>query len=164
MKLAVLSDTHDNIRNLRQIMPHLREADAVLHCGDLVTASFVQRLAESVSVPLHIVWGNCDRDRTGIKQIAEGLERVELHGVMAHLQLEGIAVTFTHYPHMARDLASSGDCDLVCYGHTHVRHEEWLGDCLLLNPGEIQGRHGRCTMAMVSLPQRSVSWVEIRSK
>ena len=88
MKLAVLSDTHDSIRNLRQIMPHLREADAVLHCGDLVTPSFVQRLVERVSSPLHIVWGNCDRERVSMQQIAEGWEHISLHGVTAHLELE----------------------------------------------------------------------------
>jgi putative phosphoesterase len=164
MKLAVLSDTHDNMRNFRQVMPHLREADAVLHCGDLVTPSFVQRIAESVVVPVHIVWGNCDRDRAGIQQIAEGLEQIQLHGVTAHIELGGIAMAATHYPHMASDLAFSGSYELVCYGHTHVPLEEWVGGCLLLNPGEVQGRHGRCTMAMVSLPQRSVAWVEFQTK
>ncbi|HEY69450.1 MAG TPA: metallophosphoesterase [Anaerolineae bacterium] len=161
MKLAVLSDTHDNFRALDQAMPHLREVDAVLHCGDLVTPSFVQRLAERVSSPLHIVWGNCDRERVSIQQIAEGWKHITFHGVTAHLELEGIAIAATHYPHVAEELALSGRYGLVCYGHTHVAHEEWVGDCLLLNPGEIQGVHGRCTMAVVTIPERSVAWIEI---
>ncbi|MGD8813907.1 MAG: YfcE family phosphodiesterase [Anaerolineales bacterium] len=161
MKLAVLSDTHDNMRNFEQVLPHLREADAVLHCGDLETPSFVQRLAKSVAVPVHIVWGNCDRDRIDMQQIAEGMGHVQFHGVTADLELEGIAVAATHYPHMASDLAYSGHFGLVCFGHDHVPHEEWVGDCLLLNPGEVQGLHGRCTMAVVKLPERSVEWIEL---
>jgi putative phosphoesterase len=164
VKLAVLSDTHDNMRNFRQVMPHLREADAVLHCGDLVTPAFVQRLAESVAVPVHIVWGNCDREKVNIQQVVEGLEHIKLHGITARLELEGIVVAATHDPRLARDLAFSGGYDLVCYGHTHVPHEEWVGDCLLLNPGEVQGRLGRSTMAMVTLPQRSVAWIGLQIK
>jgi putative phosphoesterase len=162
MKLAVLSDTHDNIWTLDQAMPHLQEADAVLHCGDLVSASIVEHIAQGVGdQPLHIVWGNCDIDRLNIEKKAAGFRSIQLHGLTAKLELSGTSIAAAHYPFVARDLAESGEYDLVCFGHSHVPHEEWVGDCLLLNPGEIQGVHGKCTMAVVTLPERSVVWIEL---
>ncbi len=35
MKLAILSDTHDNVWALRVALTHLSRAEAVIHCGDL---------------------------------------------------------------------------------------------------------------------------------
>ena len=162
MKLAVLSDTHDNIWTLDHAMPHLREADAVLHCGDIVAPFVVKRIADAViQTPVHFVWGNCDGEKEGIQKIADNMEHIKVHGVKAFLDLEGIAVAATHYPHMAMELARSAQYGLVCFGHTHIPHEEWVGDCLLLNPGEILGLKGRSTLAMVTLPQRSVDWIEL---
>ena len=50
---------------------------------------------------------------------------------------------------------------LVCYGHDHKLHEERVGDCLLMNPGELMGIHGRSTMAMVDTSDLSVRWVDL---
>ena len=48
MKIAVLSDTHDNIWKLAQAMPHLAAADAVIHCGDLIAPFMIKRLAAGI--------------------------------------------------------------------------------------------------------------------
>ena len=45
MKLAVLSDTHDNIPKLEAALRMMAEADAVLHCGDLCSPFVVERIA-----------------------------------------------------------------------------------------------------------------------
>jgi predicted phosphodiesterase len=37
-------------------------------------------------------------------------------------------------------LAETGEYDVVCCGHNHVSGVETIGDCLLLNPGDLLGR------------------------
>ena len=78
MKVAVLSDSHDNIWKLDQAMPYLAAADAIIHCGDLVAPFIVRQIAEGVGdTPVHIVWGNNDGDTFHIGKVAEGFARLQ---------------------------------------------------------------------------------------
>jgi predicted phosphodiesterase len=140
MQIAVISDSHDHVWKLDQAMPHLREADATIHCGDLCSPFVVRRLGEGIGAhPIHIVWGNNDGDKLMITRVAKDFPQIVLHG----------------------HTALSGQYDLVCYGHDHTVHEERLGPCLLLNPGEIMGLYGKSTLALVELPSLSVRMIEL---
>lgn len=162
MKIAVLSDSHDHIWKLDKALPFLRETDAILHCGDLCSPFVIRRLGDGIGpVPLHIVWGNNDGDRFTIGQVAEGHPGITLHGQMAELDLGGLRVAVNHYPEIALGLAFSGRYEMVCYGHDHLAHEEWIASCLLLNPGEIMGMKGRSSFAIVDSVTRAVRWIEL---
>ncbi len=162
MKLAIISDTHDNIWKLEDAMPHLRSADAIIHCGDLCAPFMVKRLVEGLpGKPVHIVWGNNDGDPYLISKVADSFPEIQIHGQLAQLVLEEVRIGVNHYPEIARDLARSGSYDLVCYGHDHTAHEMMVGDCLLLNPGELMGMKGASTLALVDLDDKSVEWVSL---
>jgi putative phosphoesterase len=162
VKIAVLSDSHDNIAKLDDALPTLCSADAVIHCGDLCSPFMIHRLGSGVGeIPVHIVWGNNEGDPWAIAKAADEYPHVILHGALAELDLGGLRVAVNHYPRIARGLAKSGDYDLVCYGHDHTAHEEWIDECLLLNPGELMGLKGRSTLAVVDTVDRKVRWVEL---
>ena len=161
MKIGVISDTHDNIWKLEQAMGFLQAVDLVIHCGDLCAPFMIKRLGEGIQAPIHIVWGNNEGDPSLISKVAESYPQVQLHGVLAKIDLEGVRIGVHHYPEVAVDLARSGSYDIVCYGHDHTAHEEMVGDCLLLNPGEIMGMNGRSTLAIVELPNKQVEWIEL---
>lgn len=162
MKVAVISDSHDNITKLDGAMSHLKTADVVIHCGDLCAPFVVRRLGEGLGeVPLHVVWGNNDGDPFLIGKVAAGFPHVSLHGVLAEFEVDGLKVAANHYPRIARGLALSRQYELVCYGHDHTANEEWVEDCLLLNPGDLMGMNGRSTLAIVDTSDRSVEWIEV---
>ena len=162
MKIAAISDSHDNIWKLDQAMTHLKTAEAVIHCGDLCAPFVVRLLGEGLAgVPLHVVWGNNDGDPFLIAKVAAGFPSVSLHGILAELEFDGMRVAVNHYPRIARGLALSGQYGLVLYGHDHTALEERVGDCLLLNPGEIMGMQGRSTLAIVDTQSRKVEWIEV---
>jgi uncharacterized protein len=163
MKLAILSDSHDNIWKLAAAMPHLAAADAVIHCGDLVAPFMILRLIKGTDgKPVHIVWGNNDGDKGLIAEVAAGSENIHLHGDFAHLEFGGLKIAVNHYPKIARTLAEAGSYDVVCYGHDHTANEEWIGETLLLNPGELMGLQGRSTIALLDTENRAVEFIEIR--
>jgi putative phosphoesterase len=162
MRLLVMSDSHDNIWKLDAAAENLAHADVVLHCGDICSPFMIRRLGELAGAkPVHVIWGNNDGDTYLIGQVASGFPLVTLHGALAQFEMGGLKVAANHYPEIARGLAKSGDYGLVCYGHDHILHEERLGECLLLNPGELMGMKGRSTMAMVNTADRSVAWVDL---
>lgn len=162
MKLAVLSDSHDNIWKLDQALPYLKQADAILHCGDLCSPFMIKRLAEGVgNTPVHVIWGNNDGDQFTISRIAKDYAHVTLHGDLATLDFENVKVAANHYPEIAEGFAASGEFDLVCYGHNHSQRQELVGDCLLLNPGELMGMNGVSTIATVDLQTLEAKIIEV---
>ena len=164
MKLVVCSDIHDNIWVLKEALKHMPECDAaLLFCGDFCAPFTLVQLAEGFAGPIHVIWGNNDGDKWLLTQLAARFPHVELHGELAELELDGRRILANHYPTIARPLASSGQADIVCYGHDHIAFEEVLDNgTLLLNPGELMGRFGKSTYAMVELDTLALTWVEVQ--
>lgn len=125
MRLAILSDIHDHVWNLKAALAACRDADALICCGDLCSPFIVHMLAKGFDGPIHIVFGNNDGDQFRMTQNAAGYDgRVRIHGEFAILPVEefGIRIAVNHYPAIAAGLAASGKYDLVCYGHDHRLH------------------------------------------
>ena len=162
MKIAVFSDTHDNIWKLERALGLMKNADVLIHCGDLCSPFVMKRLGEaSKGRPVPVVWGNNEGDIQLICQIAEKYSNIQLHGELAELELDGFKLAINHYPDIARSLANSDFYDLVCYGHDHTAYQGLIGDCILLNPGEIMGLKGKTTFAFVDTQSRQIEFVEV---
>ena len=147
MRIGVLSDIHDNIWALERALARVQGCEALLVLGDLCAPFTMTQIAEGFHGPVHVVWGNNDGDRLSIARQAERGE-VTLHGEFAELTLAERRIALTHYPHLGRALAAGGGYDLVCYGHNHQRGQTLVGRTVLLNPGEVMGRFGVCSLAI----------------
>lgn len=143
-QIAILADSHDNIWNLEKALEQVDNsgADVLLHCGDLVAPFVLAQIAGAFPGPIHVVAGNNDGDGRLLQTIAAQHDQVTLHGIYAELTVDGRNVALIHYPEPARRIAQSGRFDLVCYGHNHRQNWEQIGDCYLVNPGEVMGRYG----------------------
>lgn len=150
MLIGILSDIHDNVANLKsaQQLFSSRGIDTLIFCGDFCSPIPVREMAGFKGV-VHCVFGNGDGDRHTMAKIAASTsQNVILHGEWAELTILESAVAVTHYPFYARALARTGDYQAVFSGHTHEIHEERIGGCLWLNPGEIMGWKGPATCAV----------------
>ena len=162
MRIAVMSDSHDNIWKLQNALSHLEAADLTLHCGDIISPFMMIRLIKGTGgKPVHIVWGNNDGDKRLLSEVAASAENIHLHGEYALLDFDGFKVAVNHYPKVARALAESGNYDLVCYGHDHIAHHEWVGETMLLNPGELMGMNSRSTIAVYDTETKVVEYIEL---
>lgn len=162
MRIAIISDTHDNIWKLAEAIPHLQSSAAVIHCGDLCSPFIVKRLQDGLGdIPVHIVWGNNDGDKRLITQIAAKSGSIHLHGDFAELDHGGISIAVTHYPEIARAVAQSSRYHLVCYGHDHTAHQENLGKTLLLNPGEVMGLNGRSSLVVLETAGMQLETIDL---
>jgi putative phosphoesterase len=145
MKIAVISDIHDNIWKLASALERLKDADALICCGDLCAPFIVPQMADAFSRQIHIVFGNNDGDRFRITQQAARFAHGTIHGELAELTLDGKRIAVHHFDDVGRLIAASGKYDVVCCGHNHVFEVARAGETLLINPGEIMGRFGTST-------------------
>lgn len=157
MKIGVLSDTHDRLPAIARALElfRQRQVEAVVHAGDLV-APFAARSMQAWSGPLHVIYGNNDGERDGLKrtlpQIQDGPLWIETGGkrILVHHYLDWCT------PHDVQR------ADVIITGHTHEVVNERQGNRLLLNPGECCGwLSGRCTVAILDTNSLSAEIVEV---
>jgi len=156
MKIAIISDSHDNVPNLEKALDWINSQgiSLIIHCGDLSAPSMLAKvLAPNFKGKIHLVHGNVG-DPELLEEVAKKFENVHLHGKIGELVLpselgtvpirgqspgekEGVKIAFTHFPAKAKELAKTGKYDLVFYGHTHKPWEEKLklqiSNCKLQN-------------------------------
>jgi uncharacterized protein len=138
--VAVISDTHlpRGARRLPEAcLAALRDADLILHAGDVSTAAVLDEL-RALGPPLHAVYGNVDEPALRA-QLPE--QRV--------VEVEDARIGMVHVPGPAagreeRLARSFPGCDAVVFGHTHLPLVEEHDGVWLLNPGSpTERRRGR---------------------
>ncbi len=140
MKIAIISDTHDNEANLQRALKIIKEENinTILHCGDISTMSFLKENFKDFNV--YVALGNMDvggfEDTSNIKIFKDFGE------------IENIA--FCHHPELAEGLAESGKYEFVFHGHTHKPWEKRIKNCIIANPGNIAGLIFRPSFAILN--------------
>ena len=139
MKIAILSDIHDNIWTLRAALDAVQEADLLICCGDLCSPFIVPMLAEGFAKPIHLVFGNNDGDLYRITNNARRFSHFFVEGEIYKGELGGKKFAVNHFDGIALEIASSGAYDVVCFGHNHRYQVERIGTTLAINPGTLMG-------------------------
>lgn len=146
VNICIVSDSHDRADALGAAVRLAREAgaQAVLHCGDLIGAHTLRPLLD-LGLPVHVVHGNNLGDTMALLRLTERSSgAIRYHGADADIELGGRRIFLTHFPHLARGMACTGDYDLVCCGHSHeatlTRQLNIRGEhTWLVNPGTVAG-------------------------
>lgn len=150
MKIAVLSDIHDNIWNLEKILKWVKKekCKAIIFCGDFCAPGTFKELAKT-NIPLHAIFGNVDAAFQLVALALTEFKHVKLYGYkgehFGEVELGKKKIAFCHEPKFAAGLACLGEYNAVFYGHTHRTKVERIGKTLLANPGEVMGMSGKCT-------------------
>jgi uncharacterized protein len=139
MKIAILSDIHDNIWTLQSALSTIQYADAMICCGDLCSPFIVPILVENFSKPIYVVFGNNDGDLFRITRNAGRFAHFFAQGELFEAELGGKKFAVNHYDNIALDLARGGMFDVVCFGHNHRYQVERFGATLAINPGTLMG-------------------------
>jgi hypothetical protein len=164
MLIGVFSDVHDNLANLQKALDVFRASGVqdLIFCGDFCSPIPARAMAAGFSGDIHVVFGNGDGDRFAISNAAKTqCPNLILHGEYAELEFDGAKVAVTHYPFYAKALARTGDYAAVFSGHTHRLHQEQIGRCLWVNPGEILGWQGPATCAVYNTAANTVEIITL---
>jgi uncharacterized protein len=156
MRLAIISDTHLP-RGSRELpaacVERLRDADAILHAGDLIELSVLAFL-ESLGPPVHAVRGNVDSAPVQARLPATRI--VEAAGARIAMVHDGgpadrrLAHLRTRFP----------DADAVVFGHSHLPLLEEQGGFAIFNPGSPTERRRapRHTMGIATVNHAQITF------
>jgi putative phosphoesterase len=140
------------------VAAELRDADLILHAGDVCTASVLDELAEYA--PVRAVLGNNDGPDVAAWGAPETLE----------LSVGGLRVGMIH-DSGPRSRRIDGlrrrfpECDLVVFGHSHIPMDVAVDGFRIVNPGSPTDRrrepHGTVAVMTVGTERLDVEIVEV---
>jgi putative phosphoesterase len=149
VRIAVISDTHlpkGGRRLPESCVARIREADLVLHAGDVMTLDVLRQI-EALGTPVAAVHGNVDsedlrRELPAERMVGAGGARIALvHDAgPAHGRLQRLRLRFP-------------DADAVVFGHSHIPLHEERDGFQIFNPGSPtdRRRQPRHTMGTASV-------------
>ncbi len=158
MRIGIISDTHDRLPALDRGLELLerREVSAIIHPGDVIAPFAAKRLLAWTG-PLHVVYGNNDGERAGLKKVLPQIQDGPLW-----VDGDGKRILVHHFI----DWCSAADvevADIIITGHTHEVVNETRDGKLFLNPGECCGWvNGRCTVAVLETESMSAEILEVK--
>jgi len=144
MKIAIVSDTHNNWVNFEKAIGWIKKENIqlILHCGDIQSQEIIDKAQKFFGKEIRFVKGNGDFNL----DLPEKME----------LEFNSKKIIFTHFPSVAKKFAQSQNYDLVFYGHTHRPWEEKVGNCKMINPGELAGQFYKPTFAVFDTATESL--------
>lgn len=152
MRIAVLSDSHDNIPNIILALKYIQKAGVnnLIHCGDVCLADTLKTIAKNFSGNIFLACGNND-DYGELSNASRAHKQVAVFENIGEANIFGKKIAFCHYPDMAETLAKSKKYDAIFYGHDHRPWEKKIYSVHLLNPGTLAGIFSRPTFALYDL-------------
>ncbi len=137
MKIAIVSDTHDNTPAVVEIIEYLN-AHAIplcFHAGDIINPGVLRRFIEHYTGHLHFVFGNNDGETALLKQRAHDSKNATCHLTEMQLTVEDRKLFMNHYSSISELVAKSGTFDVCIGGHDHQYRVVPHGNSLFINPG-----------------------------
>lgn len=164
MKIAIISDTHDNLENMKKAVQWLNSQGIkeMIHCGDIASKETITELSKLFQGNIYAVLGNMDRDYLTQEEVEGlGLKNFKISAPSAgsgssrgEVELSGHKFGFTHFPEDAKKTlrqAQGGSFKIMFYGHTHKPWEENYEGTKLVNPGNLAGLLHKATFAVYDI-------------
>jgi putative phosphoesterase len=137
MKIAIISDTHDNLANLERFFKKIEKLkiESLIHLGDLCFLPTLQFIEEKFKKKIYLVLGN--GDPTSLLEYQK--ENIKIFEKIGMLKIEDKEIAFTHFPDLANLIAKEKKYRFIFHGHTHFPLERKKEDTKIINPGNLAG-------------------------
>jgi putative phosphoesterase len=139
MRIGIVSDTHNNLRNVARIVELFNAAgvERIIHTGDITQAKTLE-VFRHLNAPLYGVFGNNDQERESLES-AIARNGFVFREPPFELEWSGRRIIVVHDPLELAGSLRDGH-DVALHGHTHrYRHEQLRNGSLVFNPGECAG-------------------------
>lgn len=160
MKIGILSDTHDNLSNIRKALELFEKKGItfLVHAGDYV-APFTLAPYFEMGFDFVGVFGNCDGEKKGLKEKSKD----KIKEPPFFFNLSGKEILIVHDLAAARNLIEEKKPAVVVSGHTHNPEIKKSGKSIFINPGEAGGwLTGRATVAVLDLRKLEAEIIELK--
>lgn len=171
MKVGIISDTHDDITNVRRAIKIFNEnVSYVIHAGDYVFPGIINEFSKlNKDIEFIGVLGNNDGERIGIYECFKNL-KFDFYGEFAEVEIDGVKFGIYHGTnvYLKKSLIESERYDVFICGHTHKKENSLNKKTLVLNPGSAHSQMQdldeikKPMLILYDTNKRSFSFLEIK--
>jgi putative phosphoesterase len=152
MKIAIISDTHDNLENLKKFLNFAKKEkiEVLIHCGDVTNGDTLKEIEENFEGRIYLVLGNAD-----IKDSLEKeAKRTKIFEKEGKIEIEGFKIGFSHFSPKTKK--ALGNFDFYFFGHTHWPTLKKKESCILANPGNLAGLYFKPSFAILETKTKNL--------
>lgn len=135
MKIAIFSDLHDNLNNLKLFAKEINKlkVNIIIFTGDLTNNNSLEALANYFKQEIYLVSGNADLYKL------KPYKNLKYLGDKNIIIIDKLKIALSHFPEIAKSLIieSQEKLDFAFCGHTHKPHLEIINNTYLINPGTL---------------------------
>ena len=138
MLIGIMSDSHDNIPNIKKAVNKFNELqiEHLYHAGDIVSP-FTFNNFKNLNCPIDFVFGNNDGEELYLIEKFKG--KAVFHKHLYEFTIDDKKFIMMHEPNNIEYLFQKQVYDVIIYGHTHKLDIRKNDKTLLINPGESCG-------------------------
>ncbi len=165
MEIAVLSDTHNNLKGAEGALNIVRKKGlkTIIHCGDITGPETVALFKD---FDAYFALGNMDGDYNALSNAVKPMFGEGKIAPFLEIELDGVRLAACHGHTRTLDrLIESEKYDFVFHGHTHRRRDETVAGASsttrIVNPGALGGLKAQPrSFCIVNLETRAVQFIE----
>jgi len=163
MLVAIISDIHNNITNLKKVLDYCarEKVKKIICCGDLASMETLDFLNDNFPGEIYYCFGNMDDEHLRNYEILQNYKNTKIYKNFGEAEIGDKKIAFVHYPEAACELCRSEKYDFVFYGHTHKPWIEKINNCTMLNPGNVAGEIYPPTFAVWDISSNKFELIRI---
>ena len=161
MKIGIISDTHDNLPQIKKAVTFFNreKVDLVLHAGDIVSP-FTALEFKDLDCSFRGIFGNNDGDKLYLREKFKNIGKLFPTPYITEIEHKNIIML--HKEKLIESLIKSQKYDIIIYGHTHRLDLRKIGKTLIVNPGECGGwLTGKSTVALLDTENLNAKIVDL---
>jgi len=153
MKIAIISDIHDNLANLEKCLSWCKknEIKKIFCLGDITNLETIDYLAENFTGEIFVVAGNCEIYSTfDLKKY----QQIKYLGEIGLVEIENLKFALIHKPSKISRLKNTPD--FIFHGHTHKPWIEKNDKTTIANPGNLAGTIFKASFAVLETESKKL--------
>ena len=156
MKIAIISDIHDNLANLGLFFEMIKneKIEKIICCGDVCNQETLKILSKNFLKEIFLVKGNAEiyEDQEVLK-----IENINYLGKFGLIKIEKNKIGICHEPTFINSLLKNEpNLNFVFYGHTHQPWISMRQKATLINPGTLGGVFHKACFAILDSQTKEV--------
>jgi hypothetical protein len=157
MLIAIISDIHDNLVNLKKFLTWSRDQgiEKIIFCGDTTTGDTAAYLAGNFPGEIFVARGNIELYE---EKELKPFKNVSYGGEIGIIELDGLNIAFCHEPEKIEQALKIAprNPDFIFYGHTHKPWLDKRGSTIVANPGNLANIFHQPTFAVLDTATRKL--------
>ena len=156
MKIAIVSDIHDNLANLKIFLSFIKKEGVkiIFCCGDLTSPETLDYLISDFNGKVFLTLGNADQRKEILEKFSKGNSELTLFESFGEVKIKNLKIAFSHFLEEIKNPFQK--YDFVFHGHSHRPSLENLGETIILNPGNLAGLYYKATFAILDTENKNI--------